>query len=119
MQHLKQGRKFGRIKNQRRALILGLARNLIRKERIRTTEAKAKELKICIEKMISRAKNDNLASRRFLLEQLGTKEVNKLFSFLAPRYKDWPGGYLRILKLGARKNDGAKISLIEFVKPAE
>lgn len=116
MKHLKKGRKFGRVTNQRRALILGLARNLIRKERIETTESRAKEIRGVVEKMVTRAKKGTLANRRLLLAKIGEVEVKKLFSELAPRYKDRPGGYLRLLKFKTRQSDGAPVNIIEFVK---
>jgi len=92
MRHKKKGRKFGRERDQRRALLKSLAYNLISKEKIKTTEAKAKELRPFIEKMISRAKTDNLANRRFLIARIGQQAAKKLFSQIAPKYKERSGG---------------------------
>lgn len=117
MRHHNNKRKFGRKKNQRNALMRSLVLNLIIKERIKTTEAKAKELRPVIEKMITRAKDINLGNRRITLSLLlnKKKETKKLFEHIAPKYSDKKGGYTRIIKLGARKSDGAKMAIIEFV----
>ena len=115
MKHLKKNRKFGRPADFRKAFLWNLGNSLILKERIRTTEARAKEIRPLIEKTISRAKNDTLANRRLLLKNLTVKSVNKLFKELAPRFKERKGGYLRILKLNERKNDSAKMAIIEFI----
>ena len=89
---------------------------MILKERIKTTEARAKEIRPLVEKVVSTAKNETLANRRLLLKNLTIKAVNKLFKELAPRFKERKGGYLRILKFGVRKNDNARMAIIEFVK---
>lgn len=117
MRHHNNKRKFGREKNERNALLKGLLSSLILKEKIKTTEAKAKEIRPLIEKMITKAKKDTLSNRRILLSRLSNheKEVKKLFSILAPKYIDRNGGYVRILKLGVRKSDSAKMVIIEFV----
>jgi len=116
MKHLKKNRKFGRPADYRRAFLWNLVGSLILKERIKTTEARAKEIRPLIEKAVSKAKKNTLANRRILLKNLTIKPVNKLFKELAPSFKERKGGYLRILKLGVRKNDGAKMAIIEFVK---
>ncbi len=116
MKHLRKNRKFGRPADFRKAFLWNLENSLILKERIKTTEARAKEIRPRVEKVISRAKNETLANRRLLLKNLNLKSVNKLFKELAPRFKERKGGCLRILRIGARKNDGAKMALIEFVK---
>lgn len=116
MKHLKKHRKFGRPADYRRAFVWNLISSLILKERIKTTEARAKEIRPLIEKAITRAKVDNLANRRLLLKKLNLKSVNKLFKDLSPRFKERGGGYCRIMKLGIRKNDGAKMTIIEFIK---
>ena len=116
MRHLRKNRKFGRTADYRKRFLWNLVVNLIIKERIRTTEARAKEIRPLIEKAVSTAKNETLANRRFLLKNLTVKTVNKLFKELAPRFKERKGGYLRILKLGARKNDSARMAIIEFIK---
>jgi large subunit ribosomal protein L17 len=86
------------------------------KEKIKTTEAKAKELSRFVEKFITRAKKGDLSSRRLLLQNFSSKIVKKLVKEIGPRYKDRSGGYTRIIKLGQRKSDGAKIAIIELVK---
>lgn len=116
MKHLRKNRKFGRTADYRKSFIWNLGNSLILKERIKTTEARAKEIRPLVEKVVSKAKIDNLSNRRLLLKTLGVKTVNKLFKELGPRFKERKGGYLRILKLGARKNDGAKTAIIEFIK---
>ena len=116
MKHLIKNRKFGRPADFRKAFLWNLASSIILKERIRTTEARAKEIKPLVEKTVTLAKNDTLANRRILLKNLAVKPINKLFKELSPRFKEREGGYLRILKLGVRKNDGAKMVIIEFIK---
>ncbi len=117
MRHGNSKRKFGREKNQRNALINSLALNLIVREKIKTTEPKAKELRPFIEKLVTKAKAGDLATRRLVISKLSnrSKEVKKLFDVIAPKYSDRKGGYVRVLKLGARKSDGAKMAQIEFV----
>lgn len=116
MKHLRKHRKFGRPADFRKTFLWNLISSLISKERIRTTEARAKEIRPMIEKAITRAKVDNLANRRLLLKKLDSKSVNKLFKNLSPRFKERSGGYCRIMKLETRKNDGAKMVIIELVK---
>jgi len=117
MRHHDANRKFNRSTNQRRALLKGLATSLISHERIMTTEAKAKELRPRIEKLVTRAKNPTLANRRILLAGFynDTKAVEKLISSIAPRYVERKGGYTRITKLMPRKGDASKMAVIEFV----
>ena len=92
-----------------------LAFNLVAKEKIKTTEARAKELRPFIEKFVTRAKKDNLANRRLLIAKLGQQTAKKLFEKIAPKYKDKNGGYTRIIKLPHRKSDASKMAIIEFV----
>jgi len=117
MRHGNNKRKFGRVRKVRVALINSLALNLIVREKIKTTEPKAKELRPFIEKLVTRAKKGDMAARRTVTSSLfnRNKEVKKLFDVIAPKYADKKGGYTRILKLGARKSDGAKMAIIEFV----
>lgn len=117
MRHHNSKRKFGRTKNQRNALINSLALNLIVREKIKTTEPKAKELRPFIEKIVTQAKKNNLASVKLIVSKLSNrkKEVKKLFDVIAPRYVDKKGGYTRVIKTGVRKSDGAKMAIIEFV----
>lgn len=117
MRHHNNVRKFGRDKTQKRALLNSLALNLIVREKIKTTEPKAKELRPFIEKLITKAKKGDLATRKLIVSKLSNRktEVKKLFEVLAPKYANKKGGYTRILKLGARKSDGAKMAIVEFV----
>lgn len=92
-----------------------LAVNLIRKEKIRTTEAKAKELRSFIEKLVSQAKRKNLHSRRLIISKIDKKESKKLFDEIAPKYKERKGGYTRIIKMPRRTSDASKMAIIEFV----
>jgi len=111
-----KGRKLSRKEGQRKALLRSLARALFLKERIKTTEAKAKELAVFAEKQISIAKRGDLPSRRLLLRHFSKDIVKKLMEEVGKRYKGRNGGYTRITKIGLRKNDGAKMVLIEMVK---
>lgn len=117
MRHHNSKRKFGRKKNQRVALMSSLALNLIVREKIKTTEAKAKELRPFIEKIVTQSKKNTLASRKLVVAKLTNRktEVKKLFDVIAPKYTDRAGGYTRITKLNPRKSDGAKMAQIEFV----
>jgi large subunit ribosomal protein L17 len=117
MRHGNNKRKFGRVRKVRVALINSLALNLIVRGKIRTTEPKAKELRPFIEKLVTRAKKGDMATRRLIISSLSNRrpEVKKLFDVIAPKYKGRSGGYTRVLKLGARKSDGAKMAIIEFI----
>ena len=117
MRHHNNKRKFGRDKNQRKALLNSLALNLIVRGKIKTTLPKAKELRPFIEKLVTKAKKGDVATRRVIVSKLSnrSKEVKKLFEVITPKYMDKKGGYTRILKLGVRKADGAEMALIEFV----
>jgi len=116
MRHRKKGRKFTRSKDQQKALLRSLSSSLILKEKITTSEAKAKELRSFVEKFITRAKKDNLTNRRLLAKHFSKKVVDKLFKELGSRYKDRAGGYTRIIKVNSRKSDGAKMAVIELIK---
>lgn len=117
MRKRKKGRKLSRNRDQRAALLRSLSRALILKEKIKTTEAKAKELKSFAEKQISLAKkSDTLYARRLLAKKFSPKIVKKMVDEIAPRYKTRSGGYTRIIKLGPRKSDGAKMVQIELIK---
>lgn len=115
MRHLKKGRKFGREDDQRRALVKSLASSFFMFGRITTTEAKAKELRPFVEKLLTRAKNPNPANRRHLAEILYPKVARQAVEE-AKDIANRNGGYTRIIKLGARKSDGAKMAIIELVK---
>ncbi len=111
-----KGRKFSRKIGPRRALLRVLVNNFFLHEKIKTTEAKAKELRSIAEKMITRAKDENLANRRLLATSLTPKMTKKVIEQIAPTYKDRQGGYTRITKLGPRNSDSAKMVIIELVK---
>ena len=116
MQKQKRGRQLSRKTDQRRALLKILAGNLILKERIKTTRAKAKEVAPFVEKIITRAKKQNLASRRILVSLLSEKAATKAFKELGPRYLERKGGYTRIIKFGPRFSDAAEMVILELVK---
>ena len=116
MKKQKKGRKLSRKKDQRKALLKSLATALILKEKIKTTEAKAKEFSGLVEKFITKAKKGDLASIKLLNSFLSEKIVKKLITEIAPRYKERKGGYTRIIKLVPRKSDGAKMAIIELIK---
>lgn len=116
MKHLKKGRKFGLIRGKRRAFLRILMHNLIMEEKISTTEARAKEIRPKVEKLITLAKKNNLASLRLLMSRIPKASAYKLFHEIAPKYKDRKGGYLRIQKTTElRKRDGSRKVIIEFV----
>ncbi|MCA9352564.1 50S ribosomal protein L17 [Patescibacteria group bacterium] len=117
MRHGRKNRKFGRKANVRRGFIRSLAIALLTHERIKTTEARAKELRPYIEKMITKAKAGDIAARRLLSARLGNQEnlANKLVNEIAPRYVDREGGYTRITKLPQRSGDASPMAIIEFV----
>jgi len=116
MRKLNKGRKFSRKIGPRKQLFKSLANNLLLHEKIKTTEAKAKELRSVVEKMITRAKDANVANRRLLAKELTQVTVKKIVDEIAPKYKGRKGGYTRIIKLGPRDSDGAKMVIIELVK---
>src|SRR3989344_1749153 len=114
MRHRKKGRKFGRVRKVRVALMRSLLRALILKEKIKT--AKAKEIRPKVEQLVTKAKDKSLAARRGILSILPDNScAKKLQTVLAPKYLDRRGGYTRIIKLGARPSDRAPMALIEFV----
>lgn len=117
MRHHHKGRSFGRPKNQREALLRSLARSLVMHERISTTEAKAKELRPFMEKLVTRAKVDSVANRRIVSSRIHDDEaVTKLFTAVGPRYADRTGGYVRIVKRALRgANDARKLAYVAFV----
>lgn len=117
MAYTKKARVFGRPSNQRRALMRSLARSLVMHERISTTEAKAKELRPFIERLVTYAKKNTLASRRLTQTRLGdTEAVKKLFTTIGPRYASRVGGYTRVVKRTERGfNDARKLAYIAFV----
>lgn len=117
MRHAIAGRRFSRTTEQRWALYRNLVSDLIRYEKIVTTEAKAKEVRGLAERMITLGKEGSLASRRRALAFITDKKlVEKLFNELAPRFKERPGGYTRIIKLRQRVGDGAPLVQLEMVE---
>lgn len=116
MRHRKGGRKLSRTAEHRRALFRNLVTALLERERIRTTDAKAKELKRWADRMVTLGKRGTLAARRraaaFVCKEA---VVRKLFDQIAPRYAERHGGYTRIIKLGPRRGDSAPLSLVELV----
>ncbi|MDQ3014994.1 MAG: 50S ribosomal protein L17 [bacterium] len=115
MRHHKVNRKFGLKSDQRKALMRSLALNLVVREKIQTTEAKAKELRPFVEKLVTRSREGTVANRRFLVTQVGTQGAKKLIETLGPKFKDRKGGYTRIVKMPRRLSDASPMAMIEFV----
>lgn len=113
--HQYKGRKLGREKGHREAMLKNLAASVILHEKVETTVAKAKEIRPIVEKMVTMGKKGTLAARRQLLKSLPENAAAKVMEKLAPHYSDRPGGYTRILKTGYRVGDGAEMAMIEFV----
>ena len=117
MRHRKAGRKFNRNSTQRSSLKKGLAISIIEHESIKTTLAKAKEIRGFLEPLVTLAKENTVANQRLAYARLQSKEaVAKLFDDLGPRFKNRPGGYLRVIKRGLRPGDKAPAAQVEFVK---
>lgn len=117
MRHRKSGRKLGRNTSHRKAMMRNMVTSLFEHEQIKTTDARAKELRKIAEKLITMAKRGDLHARRQVLKVVMDKQVvAKLFERIAPRYQERPGGYTRIIKLGHRSGDNAAMSLIELVE---
>ena len=116
MRHLKKGRKLGTDASHTKAMLRSLAIALFTNERIKTTEARAKEVRPLVDKIITWAKKGDVHSRRLAMAELGDKElVHKVFADIAPRFEGRDGGYTRILKLGPRKGDAAPMVIMELV----
>jgi len=116
MRHRYSGRKLNKSGPHRRAMFRNMTASLVEHELIRTTLPKAKELRRFAEPLITLAKEDNIANRRLAFDRLRNKEtVGKLFTDLGPRFQERPGGYLRILKCGARAGDNAPMAYVELV----
>ena len=116
MRHRKAGRKLNRNSSHRRAMFRNMTASLIQHELIKTTLPKAKELRRVAEPLITLAKEDTVAKRRLAFARLRDKDaVGKLFTEIAPRYAQRPGGYLRILKCGFRPGDKAPMAYVELV----
>ncbi|MGI9291023.1 MAG: 50S ribosomal protein L17 [Gammaproteobacteria bacterium] len=120
MRHLKSGRTLGRKSSHRKAMYRNMAASLIEHETIRTTVPKAKELRRVVEPLITLAKEDGVANRRLAFDRLRNKQsVGKLFNELGPRFKERPGGYLRILKTGHRPGDAAPMAIVQLLDQPE
>ncbi|MFO7286535.1 MAG: 50S ribosomal protein L17 [Gammaproteobacteria bacterium] len=116
MRHRKSGRKLGRNSAHRKALYRNLAASLLTHETIKTTLPKAKELRRVVEPLITLAKEDGVSRRRLAFARLRDEAaVGKLFTELGPRFKNRPGGYLRILKMGYRPGDSAPMALVQLL----
>ncbi|MEZ5542516.1 MAG: 50S ribosomal protein L17 [Pseudomonadota bacterium] len=116
MRHRNIGRQLSRNSSHRKAMLQNMAVSLLRHEAIKTTLPKAKELRRVAEPFITMAKSDSVHKRRIAFSRLRDREVvSKLFNELGPRYKDRPGGYLRILKMGYRPGDSAPMAYVELV----
>lgn len=120
MRHNVHGRKLGRTTAHRKAMFRNQLTSLIEHEQIRTTLAKAKELRPLAERMVTHGKKGGLHHRRLARRWLPDRSsVTKLFDEIAPRFEDRPGGYTRIVKLGPRKGDGAEMAILQFVERGE
>jgi large subunit ribosomal protein L17 len=116
MRHLKAGKKLGRNTSHRRALLRNLVTSLITEERIETTVPKAKAMRPQVEKMITLGKRGDVAARRLAAGYLMTRDaVDKLFDTVSPRMGDREGGYLRIIRTGWQKGDGAEKAFVELI----
>ncbi len=116
MRHRKSGRHLNRTRSHLRAMFKNMSSSLVRHELIRTTLPKAKELRRVVEPLITLAKIDSVANRRLAFSRLRDRDsVSKLFNVLGPRYRQRPGGYLRILKCGVRSGDRAPMAYVELV----
>ena len=120
MRHRKSGRRLGRNSSHRKAMFRNMATSMLKHETIRTTLPKAKELRRVVEPLITLAKEDSVANRRLAFNRLRDKEaVGKLFSEIGPRFKERPGGYLRILKAGHRPGDAAPMAIVQLLDQPE
>lgn len=116
MRHRVKGRKLGRTASHRSALMKALTTSLLKHKRIKTTEAKAKEARIFVDKLITKARKNDLHSMRQIMSVINDKEVVKeLFGEIVPKIGDRPGGYTRVIKLGHRAGDAAAMAILELV----
>ncbi len=116
MRHLNKGRKLKRTASHRKALMESLATSLILYKQVRTTLAKAKEMRTFVEPLITKAKKDNVPARRHVSRFIKDREAVKiLFGEIAPKVQERPGGYTRVIKLGQRHGDGGEVAIIELV----
>jgi len=115
MRHLNQGRKLNRTSAHRKALFRNLVLALVKHERIKTTDAKAKELRRYADRMVTLGKRGDLAARRLAFAFMQSRDaVKRLFDDIAPRFKERKGGYTRVVKFGFRRGDAAPLSVVEF-----
>ena len=120
MRHRVKGNQLSRTSSHRNAMIRNMAASMLKHETIRTTLPKAKELRRVVEPLITLAKEDSVANRRLAFDRLRDKEVvGKLFSEIGPRFKERPGGYLRILKTGPRPGDAAPMAIVMLTEQAQ
>jgi len=120
MRHMNQGRKLNRTSAHRKALFRNLVLALVQHERIRTTDAKAKELRRYADRMVTLGKRGDVAARRLAFAFMQSRDaVKKLFIEIAPRFKERNGGYTRVIKFGIRRGDAAPLSIIEFTDFSE
>ncbi len=120
VRHNVRGRKLGRTSAHRKALFRNQLASLVQYERIKTTLPRAKELRPIAERVVTRGRQDTVHARRMVNRWLADRGlVKKVFDEIAPRFKERPGGYLRIVKLGPRPGDGAEMALLEFVDREE
>ena len=121
MRHRIGGRQFGLPSDQRRALLRGLVRSLLLHHKIETTETRAKDVRSIAEKLVTQAKQDTVHARRQVRSFIGGRTaedetiVQHLFTVIAPRFQDRPGGYTRMAKVGVRRGDGAPMAILELV----
>lgn len=117
MRHRKRGRHLGRTTSHRKAMLRNMATSLFKHGRIETTLAKAKELRMYAEPLITKAKRGDLHARRHVARRIRDSEaLAKLFDEIGPRYAERPGGYTRVIKLGHRAGDAADVAIIELVE---
>ncbi|MGQ3891843.1 50S ribosomal protein L17 [Legionella sp. CNM-4043-24] len=120
MRHRNSGRSFSRTSSHRKAMFSNMCCSLIEHEQIKTTLAKAKELRGYIEPLITVSKKDSVASRRHVFDRLRSKTaVGKLFTILGPRFVERPGGYVRVLKCGFRAGDNAPMAIVQLMDRPE
>jgi large subunit ribosomal protein L17 len=120
MRHLKSGRKLNRTSAHRKALFRNLVTSLLEHESVRTTDAKAKELRSYADRIVTLGKRGTLHARRQALAFVRSASVvKKLFDDIAPRFRDRPGGYTRVIKLGVRRGDAAAMSVVELTERSE
>lgn len=118
MKHQVKTKKLSRTKPHREAMLANMANSLFLHRTIRTTDAKAKELRRLTDRLISKAKTDSLAARRNVFAAIRNETiVKKLFDEIAPHFSDRPSGFTRVIKIGTRRGDGASLSLVELLTP--